>query len=106
MYEAFDCGERRGAYLQPLLQRQGGAPTGGRVITVNSAGSAALYSEIDEVVRRHGSEELVFTPPIYAGDALDAGNPEFAIRALREFVTICLLQNPYSGKRRGRRRSI
>gem|GEM_PF-4988251 len=103
MIEAFDGGERAGAYLRPMLLSADGTQAGGSLVTLTEAECSAAFRDLEPVLRA-AQTPLVFTPPIYAGDAVDAArNPLFAVRALREFIAICLQQNPHSAARRRRR---
>lgn len=91
MSEPFDLGDRPGPYLQPFLRRPGAPPVGGAVVVPGPGGCRRLFAEVDRELRlRRGP--AVFTPPVYAGDALTAPDPAFAVAALREFVTLCLAQ--------------
>jgi hypothetical protein len=100
--EAFDGGERSGAYLKPMLLNADGSQAGGSLITLARVGSGTAFRDIEPVLRA-AQTPLVFTPPIYVEDALhETQNPLFAVRALREFVAICLAMNPHTGTRRRR----
>ena len=101
MTEVFDGGDRAGAYLRPMLLRADGKHQGGSLVTLTRGECNAAFHELEPVLRA-ARTPLVFTPPIYAGDAVGATNPLFAVRALREFVAICLRQNPESAARRRR----
>lgn len=95
MYEPFDRGDRPGPYLEPILLRDGAAPSGGRVAVVGPGGCPKLFDDVDRALR--GSKRrAVFTPPVFAGDALAAPDPAFALCALREFVEICVTQSATS----------
>jgi hypothetical protein len=99
--EGFDGGERAGAYLRPMLLSADGKHAGGSLVTLTRGESGAAFHELEPVLRA-ARTPLVFTPPVYAGDAVAGRNPLFAVRALREFVAICLRQNPESAARRRR----
>ncbi len=91
MSEAFDRGDRPGAYLEPILQHAGGARRGGAVRLVRAGGCSTLFGEVDRALRDR-RDRTIFTPPVYIDDAFAAGDPAFAVAALREFVGICLAQ--------------
>ncbi len=100
--EGFDGGERAGAYLRPMLLGADGTQAGGSLVTLTRGECSAAFRDLEPVLRA-AQTPLVFTPPVYAGDAVsDSRNPLFAVRALREFITICLLQNPHTSGRRRR----
>jgi hypothetical protein len=99
--EGFDGGERAGAYLRPMLLTAEGKHAGGSLVTLTRGECSAAFHELEPVLRA-AQTPLVFTPPIYAEDAVGGRNPLFAVRALREFIAICLHQNPQTGARRRR----
>lgn len=102
MIEGFDGGERAGAYLRPMLLSADGTHAGGSLVTLSRGECSAAFRDLEPVLRA-AQTPLVFTPPVYAGDAVeDSRNPLFAVRALREFIAICLTQNPHTGSRRRR----
>ena len=90
MYEPFDRGDRPGPYLEPILVSDG-VPRGGRVAVVGAGGCPGLMDGVDRALRA-AARPAVFTPPVFAGDALSAADPAFGLCALREFVEICLGQ--------------
>jgi len=101
--EGFDGGERAGAYLRPMLLGADGTQAGGSLVTLTQDECSSAFRDLEPVLRA-AQTPLVFTPPIYAGDAVgESRNPLFAIRALREFIAICLQHNPESAARRRRR---
>lgn len=70
-----------------------GQLAGGELIALETAGAERAFREIDSALRR-SRRPLIFTPPVYAGDAVHGStNRLFAIRALREFVALCLQQD-------------
>ena len=91
MYEPFDRGDRPGPYLEPILMRAGAPPSGGRVSVVGPGKCSSLFDGVDAALRG-STRSALFTPPVFAGDALSAPDPAFALCALREFVDICLGQ--------------
>jgi hypothetical protein len=94
--EGFDRGDRAGVYLKPILRTVRGEHEGGALVRLERAGTSTAFAEIDERLRER-REPAVFTPPVFAGDAIrGTTNPLFAVRALREFVTICLQCSPLS----------
>ena len=94
MNEGFDRGERSGVYLKPILQTVRGEYEGGSLVRLERAGATTAFDEVDARLRRR-REPAIFTPPIFAGDAIrGTTNPLFAVRALREFVSICLQCSP------------
>ncbi len=98
--EGFDRGERAGVYLKPMLRTVRGEHTGGALVTLESAGTRAAFADLDATLRSR-REPAVFTPPIYAGDAVrETTNPLFAVRALREFIALCLQFGPFSKRTR------
>jgi hypothetical protein len=99
--EVFDSGDRAGAYLRPMLLTAEGARMGGSLVTLTAGECSTVFHELEPVLRA-ARTPLVFTPPVYAGDAVDGLNPLFAVRALREFIAICLQQDPQTSARRRR----
>jgi hypothetical protein len=94
--ESFDRGERSGVYLKPMLRTARGEHSGGALVSLERAGTRSAFEELD-VALRGEREPAVFTPPIYAGDAVrGTTNPLFAVRALREFIELCLQFGPSS----------
>jgi len=91
MYEPFDRGDRPGPYFEPILLRDGTAPSGGRVAVVGPGQCSSLFDGVDAALRG-STRSAVFTAPVFAGDAMSAPDPAFALCALREFVDICLGQ--------------
>ena len=91
MYEPFDRGERPGPYLEPILLRADAPPSGGRVSVVGAGKCASLLDGVDAALRG-SARPAIFTPPVFAGDAMAAPDPAFALCALREFLDICLGQ--------------
>jgi hypothetical protein len=92
--EGFDHGDRSGVYLKPILRTVRGEHEGGALVRLERAGASAAFDEIDALLRER-REPAIFTPPVFAGDAIrGTSNPLFAVRALREFVTICLHCSP------------
>ena len=85
-----------------MLLNADGTQAGGTLVTLACAGTGSAFRDIEPVLRA-AQTPLVFTPPVYVGDALhESQNPLFAVRALREFVAICLALNPHTGTRRRR----
>jgi hypothetical protein len=98
--EGFDSGERAGVYLKPMLKTSRGEHAGGTLITLQRAGETIAFDDVDARLRSERAP-AVFTPPVYAGDAVHGTkNPLFALRALREFVAICLQCSPDPRRRR------
>ena len=98
--DRFDRGQRSGVYLKPMVLDPEGELAGGELIALESAGAEKAFRDIDAALRRSRGP-LIFTPPVYAGDAIHgASNRLFAIRALREFVAICLAQDVSGSRRR------
>lgn len=92
MRETFDDRDRAGVYLKPMLRTKNGAPSGGALVTLERARGEDSLDELGAPAGRP-KRRAVFTPPIFAGDALEGTtNPLFALRALREFVALCLAQ--------------
>jgi len=93
LVERFDGGERSGVYLKPMVLTAEGNQAGGELIALEGAGAERAFRDIDAALRRSRAP-LVFTPPVFAGDAVHgSSNRLFAIRALRAFVAICLAQD-------------
>ena len=91
--ECFDAGKRSGVYLKPMVLTVEGHQAGGELIALEGAGAERAFQDIDAALRRSRAP-LIFTPPVYAGDAVHgSSNRLFAIKALREFVAICLAQD-------------
>jgi hypothetical protein len=88
--EEFDAGERGGLYLKPMVHAGKGSCFGGELVDLDRAGASATLQALDVILRE--TPAAIVTPPIYASDALEGSNPLFAVRALREFVWICLAE--------------
>ena len=90
LIEGFDAGERSGTYLKPIVHTARGDHAGGALVVLERAGDDAVFAELDVRLRAE-RRRAVFTPPIFAEDAVHGTtNPLFALRALREFVALCL----------------
>ena len=90
VHEEFDAGERGGLYLKPMVHAGKGSCFGGELVDLDRAGTNATVQALDVILRE--TPAAIVTPPIYASDALEGSNPLFAVRALREFVWICLTE--------------
>ena len=100
LIEGFDAGERAGTYLKPIVRTARGEHSGGALVVLRRAGEHTVFEELDARLREV-RDPAVFTPPIYAGDAVrGTANPLFALRALREFVALCLQFGPFPGRSR------
>ncbi len=88
--ETFDPGDRAGTYLKPIVRTARGDNAGGALVVLERAGDDGVFAELDARLRAE-RRRAIFTPPIFAEDAVrGTTNPLFALRALREFVSLCL----------------
>ncbi len=89
--EPFDAGDRVGTYLLPRVESYGGF---GCAVTFGLVkGSRKEAAHAHTLCLKNGPpSEIELLAPVYVGDVYQSADPQFAVKALHEFILICCEQ--------------